>query len=349
LCDILILSVLAVIAGAEGWEDIEEFGIQKKGWLKKFLKLHSGIPSHDTISRVFRMLKPGVFQEAFLSWIKELHEDFGLETVAIDGKSLRRSHDRSSMKKMLHSVSAWSATNRLMLGQLAVDEKSNEITAIPKLLQFLELEGAVVTTDAMGCQKEIADQIVEQGGDYMLAVKDNQPTLAAEITDLFNAYHDEQSPDLRVRSHETKEKAHGRHEHRMYFQAALQESFLEKFPEWRGLKTVVQVMNVTEREGKETTDVRYYISSLPLGVKKAATSIRNHWGIENTLHWVLDTTFNEDQSRIRKGHGAENFALLRRLAINIIQQDTSKGSIKKKRKRAAWNEDFLLNLIQQAA
>lgn len=347
LSDILVLSVVAVIAGAEGWEDIEEFGKQKQSWLKKFLKLQGGIPSHDTISRVFRMLKPGVFQEAFLSWIKELHQDLGLQTVAIDGKSLRRSHDRSSMKKMLHSVSAWSTTNRLMLGQLAVDEKSNEITAIPKLLKFLELEGAVVTMDAMGCQKEIVDQVIEQGGDYMLAVKDNQPTLAAAITELFNEYHDDQLPELIVRSHETNEKGHGRQEHRMYFQAALQESFLEKFSDWRGLKTVVQVMNVTERDGKETTDVRYYISSLRPGVKKAASAIRNHWGIENSLHWVLDMTFNEDQSRIRKGHGAENFALLRRLAINIIEQDTSSGSIRKKRKRAAWNEDFLLNLIQQ--
>ena len=349
LSDILVLSVLAVIAGAEGWEDIEEFGKQKKSWLKKFLKLQGGIPSHDTISREFRMLKPGVFQEAFLSWIKELHQDLGLQTVAIDGKSLRRSHDRSSMKKMLHSVSAWSATNRLMLGQLAVDEKSNEITAVPKLLKFLDLKGAVVTMDAMGCQKEIADQIIEQGGDFMLAVKDNQPTLAAAITELFNEYHEDPLPEQIVRSHETREKGHGRQEHRMYFQAALQESFLEKFPGWRGLRTIVQVLNITEREGKETTDVRYYISSLRPGVKKAATAIRNHWGIENSLHWVLDMTFNEDQSRIRKDHGAENFALLRRLAINIIQQDTSSGSIKKKRKRAAWNEDFLLNLIQQAA
>ncbi len=229
LSDILVLSVLAVIAGAEGWEDIEEFGQQKQSWLKKFLKLQGGIPSHDTISRVFRMLKPGVFQQAFLSWIKVLHQDVGLQTVAIDGKSLRRSHDRSSMKKMLHSVSAWSTTNRLMLGQLAIDEKSNEITAIPKLLKFLELEGAVVTTDAMGCQKEIADGVIEQGGDYMLAVKDNQPTLAAAITELFNDYHDDQLPEHTVRSHETKEKGHGRQEHRMYFQAVLQESFLEKF------------------------------------------------------------------------------------------------------------------------
>lgn len=236
LSDILVLSVLAVIAGAEGWEDIEEFGKQKKGWLRKFLKLRNGIPSHDTINRVFRMLKPSVFQEAFLAWIKELHDDFGLQIVAIDGKSLRRSHDRSSMKKMLHSVSAWSTTNRMMLGQLAVDEKSNEITAIPKLLNFLELDGAIVTTDAMGCQKEIADQIIQQDGDYMLAVKDNQPTLAAAITKLFNDYHDDHSPGLQVRSHETKEKAHGRSEHRMYFQAALHEQFLEEFRQWRGLK-----------------------------------------------------------------------------------------------------------------
>lgn len=346
--DILVLSVLAVIAGAEGWEDIEEFGKQKYGWLRKFLKLSGGIPSHDTISRVFRMLKPGLFQEAFLGWIKGLCEESGLSMIAVDGKSLRRSHDRSSMKSMLHSVSAWCNANRMVIGQMMVDEKSNEITAIPQLLKFLEIKGAIVTTDAMGCQKEIANQIIEQGGDYMLAVKDNHPTLASAITDLFNEYHDENSPEQNVRSHETKEKGHGREEHRMYFQATLSEAFLSQFQDWRGLKTVVQLMNVTQRDGKETTEVRYYISSLGLGVKKAAQSIRNHWGIENKLHWVLDMTFNEDQSRIRKDHGAENFALLRRLALNIIQQDTSPGSIKKKRKRAAWKEDFLLTLIQQA-
>lgn len=348
LIDILVLSVLAVMAGAEGWEDIEEFGNQKYGWLRKFLKLRGGVPSHDTISRVFQLVKPGVVQDAFLSWVAEWHKPLGLEMIAIDGKTLRRSHDRSSMKKALHSVSAWSSSSRLMLGQVSVDEKSNEITAIPKLLALLEIKGAIVTADAMGCQKDIAADIVDQGADYMLAVKDNHPQLAEDISELFNQYHEGELPAVAVRSHETRDKGHGRTEHRMYFQAELTKEFLARHPAWRDLKTVVQAINITERDGKETTETRYYISSLGLGVKRAGKAIRNHWGIENSLHWVLDMTFNEDQSRIRKGHGAENFALLRRFAINIIERDTSKGSIKKKRKRAAWNEDFLLSLIEQA-
>lgn len=348
LNDILVLSVLAVIAGAEGWEDIEEFGNQKISWLKKFLKLRAGIPSHDTISRVFRMLRPGVFQSAFLSWVKSSQAATDLQTVAIDGKSLRRSHDRSTCKKMLHSVSAWSTASRLMLGQVSVDEKSNEITAIPELLKLLEIKGAIVTTDAMGCQTAIAAQIVEQEADYMLAVKDNHPTLAADLAELFTQVHDGQAPDVVVRSHETNEKGHGRIEQRMAFQANLSKEFLSKHPGWSGLRTAVQIMNVTERAGKETVEVRYYISSVGMGVKKCVQAIRNHWGIENSLHWVLDMSFNEDQSRIRKDHGAENFALIRRFALNLLERDTSKGSIKKKRKRAAWNDDFLKIVLEQA-
>lgn len=347
LVDILVLSVLAVMSGADGWEDIEEFGKQRFSWLKKFLRLKGGIPSHDTISRVFRMLKPGVFQAAFLQWIEEWNQHEGLKLIAIDGKSLRGSHDGSSMKKMLHSVCAWNTANRLVLGQQVVDEKSNEITAIPELLKQLEIKGAIITIDAMGCQKGIAKDIVEQEAFYVLAVKDNHPQLAQAITELFTQAHDGEQPDLKMRSHETQDEGHGRKEQRMYHQIELPKSFTERFSEWEDLKTVVQAMNVTERDGKETNEVRYFISNLPLGVRKAATSIRSHWGIENTLHWTLDMTFQEDQSRIRKDHGAENFGLLRRFAVSLIQQDTSKGSTRKKRKRAAWNENFLLSLLEK--
>lgn len=349
LVDILCLAVLAVLAGAEGWEDIEEFGKQKRPWLKRFLRLPNGIPSHDTISRVFRQIKPQAFQEGFTRWITSLHEDLGLKLVAIDGKTLRRSFDRGArqtMKSALHSVCAWSVANHIVLGQQAVDEKSNEITAIPKLLELLELKGAVVTIDAMGCQKQIAAKIVERQGDYVLAVKKNQSKLHAALREHFDQLHETDFTEGACRRRKTKEKSHGRIEQRFYYQSPLPDSLRPFVKNWKGLTTVGQVIAVTHREGKEHSNVRYYLSSLPLGVKRFAQAVRGHWGIENSLHWVLDMTFNEDQSRIRKDHGPDNFALLRRFAISLIKRDTSPGSIKKKRKRAAWNNDALARIAQ---
>lgn len=345
LLDIIVLSICAVIAGAEGWEDIEEFGKQKHEWLKTFLRLPNGIPSHDTINRVFRLLKPEQFQECFLRWIETLHEELGLKRIAIDGKTLRRSFDRASAKNALHLVSAWSVENHLTLGQVAVDEKSNEITAIPKLLELLELKGAIVTIDAMGCQKDIAQKIIDGGGDYVLTVKDNQPTLHAALQEHFLQLHESDFQDGDCRRHTTQEKTHGRVEERRYFSAPLPETLAKFAEEWPGLKSISQVIAFTERDGKQTYEVRYYISSLPARVKQFAQITRGHWGIENSLHWVLDMTFDEDRSRIRKDHGQENFALLRRMAISLIKQDTSKGSIRRKRKRAGWNNDALLNII----
>lgn len=345
LSDILILSVLAVIAGAEGWEDIREYGQNKEAFLRKFLRLPNGIPSEDTISRVMRMLRPNVVQDAFMDWVSEMQGDLSVKRIAIDGKALRRSHDRSAVRKMLHCVCAWSVEHHLVLGQQAVDEKSNEITAIPKLLDSLDLEGATVTIDAMGCQKEIAAKIIEGGGHYVLGAKDNHPTLCSAIAEYFTKAHEEEFVGHDVRKHTTHEKGHGRIETRHYYQCAIPLALQKLTSSWSKMKTICQVINITIRDGKETTEVRYYISSLPLGVKRFAESARGHWGIENSLHWVLDVTFDEDQSRIRKGHGAENFALLRRFAIGIIKQDTSAGSIRKKRKRAAWNDSFLLTLI----
>lgn len=346
LADILSLAVLAVIAGAEGWEDIQEFGNQKRDWLKRFLKLPNGIPSHDTISRVFRQIKPQAFQEGFTRWIESLHEGLGLKLVAIDGKTLRRSHDRRTMTSALHSVSAWSVENHVMLAQQACEEKSNEITAIPELLKLLELRGAVVTIDAMGCQREIAKQIIQGGGDYVLAVKENQPKLHAAITEHFEQLHEKDFQESDCRRRQTKEKAHGRIEQRLYYQGPLPETLQPFVSGWANLTTIGQVISITERDGKECSDVRYFISSLPLGVKRLSQAIRGHWGIENSLHWVLDVTFNEDQSRIRKDHGPENFALLRRFAISLVKQDTSPGSIKKKRKRAAWNNNALAKIAK---
>jgi predicted transposase YbfD/YdcC len=346
LGDILTLAVLAVIAGAEGWEDIEEFGHSKHAWLKQYLSLPNGIPSHDTISRVFRSLKPNEFNAALAQWMETLHEQLGFQQIAIDGKTLRRSHDRSSTQAALHLVSAWSVANQLVLGQEATDAKSNEITAIPKLLQILELKGAIVTIDAMGCQKEIARQIVDGGGDYVLAVKDNQPTLHAALQAYFLHLHETDFADCQVRRLTTLDDGHGRQERRTYYVTALPESLQSFGNNWKQLTSIGQAINITVRDGKEVSDVRYFILSLPPQVKRFAAAVRGHWGIENCLHWTLDMTFREDESRIRKDHGPENFATIRRAALGLLKQDKSKGSVKKKRKRAGWNNDALLTIAQ---
>jgi predicted transposase YbfD/YdcC len=346
LVDILCLSVFAVIAGAEGWEDIEEFGKQKFDWCQKYLSLPNGVPSHDTISRVFRALRPGAFQDAFLGWMTSVHEQLGFRLVNIDGKTLRRSHDAVSMKSALHAVSAWSVENHLCLGQVATDQKSNEITAIPELLRLLDLKGAIISIDAMGCQKEIAQQIIEGGNDYVLAVKDNQPSLHSAIQGAFKLYHEEELPEIVCRQHTTTDLAHGRQETRYYYCMELPESMRSFKKEWAGLRSIGQAITVTIRDGVETYEVRSYITSLEPKVKQFAASVRGHWGIENSLHWVLDMTFNEDQSRIRKDHGPENFALLRRFAISLIKQDKSPGTIRRKRKRAAWSTAALQKIIR---
>jgi predicted transposase YbfD/YdcC len=349
LTDILVLSVLAVLCGADGWEDIELFGKIRLQWLRKFIKLRNGVPSHDTINRVFRVIKPNAFHDAFLAWVRGLGlSSEGLNVIAIDGKSLRRSHDKKHGKNMLHSVAAWSTANRLVLGVQTVDQKSNEITAIPELLKNLELKGAIITTDAMGSQKEIAAQIVEGGGDYVFAIKDNHPILAEAMAEHFDKVHEEGVIENEVRQHQTVEKKHGRSEKRIYFHAAIPDSMKELTAVWPKAKSIGQVHNITIRDGKETAEVRYFLSSLPVGVKRFGEAVRSHWGIENSLHWVLDVTFNEDQSRIRKGSSPDNFALLRRFAINILSLDTSKESTRKKRKRAAWDENYLLNCLAQS-
>ena len=260
--------------------------------------------------------------------------------------SIERAATGRRLPSALHTVCAWSVENHVVLGQQACDQKSNEITAIPKLLKLLELRGAIVTIDAMGCQKEIAKQIAEAGGDYVLAVKDNQPKLHAAIQEHFDELHETEFVDSDCRRRTTKQKAHGRVERRYYYQAPLPEALRPFVKDWQGLTTIGQVISITERDGKECSEIRYYLSSLKLGVKRFAQAVRGHWGIENSLHWVLDVTFNEDQSRIRKDHGPDNFALLRRFALTLIKQDTSPGSIRKKRKRAAWNHDALAKIAR---
>lgn len=350
LTDILVLSVLAVMCNAEGWEDIEQYGKTKLKWLRTIIPLKNGVPSHDTISRVFRMLEPGVFQAAFLEWARGVSQSLGLKHVAIDGKSLRRSHDRKAGKAMLHSVMAWSSENHAFLGQQAVDQKSNEITAIPKLLELLALRGALITLDAMGCQTEIATKIIKEHGHFIMAVKDNHPKLAEMLFEQFILYHDGDVPCLPGSRHQSDKQVrqHGRVEKRDYYQLELSEELKSQFPQWSGLKSIIQVISSQELPDgtKSTTEVRYYISSLALGIRRVAKSLRQHWTIES-MHWVLDMTFREDESRIRKDHGAENFALLRRFVLQLLKQDTtSKHSMRKKRKLSGWDNSFLLNLLQ---
>jgi predicted transposase YbfD/YdcC len=348
LMDIIALTICAVIANAEGWEEIEAYGKEKLEFLKTFLELPHGIPSHDTIERVFQRIKPAEFQRCFAEWTQALARELGLKHVAIDGKTLRHSFDRAAAKSALHLISAWSVENHLVLAQQAVDGKSNEITAIPQLLKLLELKGAVVTIDAMGCQKEIAQQIVEQEGDYVLAVKDNHPKLYEYLQNYFLHLHETDFAGVKRDQRVTRDKGHGRTEERRYITTSVPAELREQFPGWVGLQSIGQAINVTHRDGKETFEVRFFISSLNSNAGRLSKAVRGHWGIENSLHWVLDVTFEEDRSRIRKGHGAENFALLRRLAIALIKRAQLKGSIRRHRKTAGWSNDHLLTLLAAA-
>jgi predicted transposase YbfD/YdcC len=345
LLDIIVLTICAVIADAEGWEDIESYGHAKLEFLKGFLALPNGIPSHDTIERVFQRLKPAEFERCFRNWTRALAEELGLKHVAIDGKTLRRSFDNAAGKSALHLVSAWSVENHLTLGQRAVDGKSNEITAIPELLRLLELNGAVVTIDAMGCQKEIADEIIQAGGEYILAVKENQPNLHQDILDHFIRVHE--NGDAKCRHYRTKEKGHGRVEERDYYITPVPDT-LRNREAWRELKSIGQVVRQVERDGKITGELSLYISSLDANAQQFAKAVRGHWGIENSCHWVLDVTFEEDRSRIRKDHGPENFAMLRRLAIALIKRIPAKTSIRRHRKKAAWDDSHLLTILAAA-
>ena len=350
MLDILFLAVCATIAGADGPSDIADFGRQQIQWLRKFIALPNGIPSHDTIGRVFSLIKPEQFQQAFLSWIETLMPDGddedALRFVPIDGKSLRGSLHRNEELKPLHLVSAWATKCGLSLGQVAVDEKSNEITAIPKLLEMLELTGAIVTIDAMGCQKNIAKKIVDKNAHYVLAAKDNQPTLLKAIETSFAEIDNPDNENTGSRHYATQEKSRGRNEQRDYVIAPIPKEMFALKSEWRGLRTIGRVIAKVERDGKQTEEVRYFISDLPPKVKQFADAVRSHWGIENSLHWVLDVVFGEDASAIHVGHAPENFGFLRRFVISLLKRDTSEGSLRRKRKRAAWSTSFLEKLLR---
>jgi predicted transposase YbfD/YdcC len=344
LGDILVLALCAVLSGADSYDDIEEFGRAKRDFFARFLDLPNGIPSHDTFNRVFAALDPAAFQRCFFSWMNAICERCGLRRVQIDGKALRRSHDKSSAKACLHLVSVWAGENGLTLGQEAVADHSNEITAIPKLLATLDLAGAIVTIDAMGCQKEVARQIVDQGGRYVLAVKENQPTLYRDVARCFEEALEGDFVGLRYDQFAREEQGHGRREERTYT-VIYDPPGLRTKEAWAGLKAILAVSRERRQGDKYSCEAHYYVSSAASRAKTFAESIRGHWAIENGLHWVLDVVFGEDHSRVRKGHGAENLAMLRRVAVSLLRQDQSKGSLKGKRKRAGWDQDFLLHLL----
>ncbi|MGH7486981.1 MAG: ISAs1 family transposase, partial [bacterium] len=301
LVNIVVIALCAVISGADDFVAIARWARIKRPWLAKFLDLGAGIPSHDRFNAILRAIKPAEFEKCLLSWITALHEVTEGQVIAIDGKTLRRSFDQAGGKSAIHMVSAWATANHISLGQVVVDEKSNEITAIPKLLEILDISGCLVTIDAMGCQKEIAQKITDQQADYVLAVKDNQPMLCAAISDFFVAHLEDDLKKVSHRRHETHEKGHGRADDRYYYLAKLPANFplAEQWPE---LKAIGMAVRVTEHDdGRASDDVRYYITSRYISGKKFADAVRGHWGIENSLHWQLDVTFQEDQCRVRKG------------------------------------------------
>jgi predicted transposase YbfD/YdcC len=338
LLDIVALTICAVICGADSWVDVHKYGSAKHDWLKGFLRLRNGVPSHDTFGRFFAALDPQQFQACFASWVAEVAGALDLKHVAIDGKTLRRSHDRKKGQTALHLVSAWAVGCHLSLGQEAVAEKSNEITAIPKLLQLLDLEGALVTIDAMGCQKAIAEKITDKKGDYVLTVKENQPTLYEQIERLDEAAMEKDYAGIDSSGEE--EKGHGRQEYRACWVLTDLEG-LEERSKWAGLRSVIVVVRDRTVGDKNSCEKHYYISSRKMSAEQFLKVIRGHWSIENTLHWVLDVVFDEDGSRVRKDHAPENFGLLRRMAVSMLEAEGSKGSIRGKRLTAGWNNDFL--------
>ena len=345
LINVVVIAICAVICGADDFVAIAEFGRLKRDWFARFLDLKNGLPSHDRFNAILAALKPAEFEKCLLSWIAALHEITGGQLVAIDGKTLRRSFDTASSKAPIHMVSAWATANHISLGQVVVDAKSNEITAIPKLLEILELSGALVTIDAMGCQTEIAQQIVAADADYCLAVKGNQPTLHQGIVDFFDDHLEDDFVRTQVRRHQTKEKGHGREELRFYMICPVPDDLPDR-SRWAGLKAVGMTINNTQRDGKDCTELRYYILSKYVSARRFAEAVRGHWGIENRLHWQLDVTFQEDQCRIRQGHADANFSILRRTALSLLKNErTAKVGIKNKRLTAGWNEAYLEKVL----
>jgi predicted transposase YbfD/YdcC len=347
---VVVIAIMAVLAGANGPTSIAKWAKLKEAFLLKVLNLPNGVPRKDVFRRVLALLEPAAFQACFAGWLKSLRaaaaEETEIEqpTLAVDGKTLRRSHDRKNGLGALHSVSVWASEFGLSLGQVACAEKSNEITAIPELLRLVDIKGAIITIDAMGTQKAIAAQIIEQEADYVLALKGNQETLHNAVIQYVDEHIENGFADIDVRRHTTIEKAHGRDTTRCYFHMPVPSDLADR-ELWKGLKSIGVAISACIRDGKETVETRYYISSLPVGVKRFAQAVRSHWGIENTCHWSLDMTFREDESRIRDKHLRENFAWLNRFVLSLLKQHGGKDSLVMKRRSCGWNEDFLLKVL----
>lgn len=349
LIDILVIAICAAVCGADDWVAVETFGTSKEAWLKQFLELPNGIPAHDTFGDVFAALDAEAFQQCFARWVAAVFRVTNGQLVAIDGKTARRSHDRTIGKDAIHMVNAWAQHNGIALGQLKTEEKSNEITAIPELLELLNLSGCIVTIDAMGCQKEIAQTIRDQGADYFLRVKENQAQLYQMIKTWFDYGKAVQFRGMDCNHHRTTSKGHGRLEIRdcwaIHDPLAFQS--LQENAGWVEVGSIVKVVRERRTDEKIQTDVAYYISSLPNDAELSLFCSRSHWAVENSLHWVLDVIFKEDEARIRKGNAPQNFAVLRQIALNILKNDPSKGSLKKKRFQAALDDTFLFKLLAQ--
>jgi predicted transposase YbfD/YdcC len=354
LIDVLVIALCCLLCGGEGFNDMEDFGKAKHDWLKTFLRLRHGIPGHDTFNRVFAALKPEAFLDCFLAWTQSLRQTLAGEIVALDGKALRRAVQQGQSARYI--VSAWASQNGLVLGQLKVADKSNEITAVPQLLRVLERAGCIVTVDAMGCQKTIAQEIIDADADYVLALKGNQETVHEEVKSFLDDAIQQQAqaaarkrgpqPSVTLAFRETVEKDQGRLEIRRYWQSADLEWFADR-DLWAGLRSIGVVESVRQvGDQAPTVERRYYLSSLPLDIETFARAVRGHWGVENQVHWGLDVQFHEDQSRARTGHAAENLATLRRLALNLLRREkTQRRGIKGKQRNAGWNHEYLLRLL----
>jgi predicted transposase YbfD/YdcC len=347
LGDMIVLAVAAVLAGADGWQDVERFGRAKEAWFRQFLALPHGIPSHDTFGRVFALLDPQAFERCFRNWVAAICALLPGEIIAVDGKTLRRSHDRNAGLAALHLVSAWATANRVVLGQVATEAKSNEITAIPQLLALLHLQGCIVTIDAMGCQTKIAEQINAQGAHYVLALKGNQGTLATEVEDAFISADAKDYAGMDAPCLETVERGHGRVETRRY-RTLGDLSGVPRSALWQGMNMIGMVESQRTVDGKTTVETRYYIGSIGTDVACFARAVRGHWGVENVLHWSLDMTFREDACRVRQPAARENLAVLRRIALTRLKQDNAKLSLRNKRNTAGWDHRYLAKLLFDA-
>lgn len=345
LIDVIIIAICGVVAGADTYEQIENFGKKRKRWLSNFLELPYGIPSHDTFDRIFERMNPQEFQSSFKKWIASVAKQTKGQVVAIDGKTLRRSHNRSEDKKAIHMISAWASENQVVLGQLKTEEKSNEITAIPYLLKLLDLSGCIITIDAMGTQKKIAKTIIDSNCDYILALKENHKTLYENTVRFFDQMDSMKKEGYCFDEYEAVDGGHGRIETRRNV-ITCDIAWLDDKENWPGLKSLGMVESFRDVDGKVSFDRRYYISSLDGSAQVFGDSVRSHWGIENSLHWILDIAFREDESRIRKGFGPENFAAIRHIALNLLKENKSfKGSIKSKRLNATMDTQYLEDVM----